>query len=278
MTNRSWQIALALGAVLLMLILPNRVSDRVKGGLRELLAPLHAALSGVAWRAQDAAATVRGFGGLVGENRRMAAELVRLRIEAARLEALEEENERLREMLAFARASPRRLLPAEVMARDASGWWQTVRLNRGARDGVTVSAAVVTIDGLAGRTLAVSDRTTDVLLISDPNCRVSVRLPRTGAFGVLSGTGVSWSGQALCRLDLVNRHLAVRAGDEVVTSGLGGVFPEGLTVGYVETAEPDAAGLVQRATVVPHADLGRIRTAFVVLAPPGESAGREANP
>jgi len=271
-------IGLTLAAILLLLNLPGRVSMGVKSALREALAPMQEALSGIGFRIQDAGSTLRGFGGLVGENRRLTAELVRLREEVRRLESLQEDNDRLRSVLGFARSSPMRWLPAEVIARDAGGWWQTVRLNRGLRDGVTPESAVMTVDGLAGRARDVSANTVDVLLISDPNCRVSVRLPRTGAFGVLSGTGVKWDGQAHCRLELINRHLALQPGDEVMTSGLGGVYPPGLPVGYIETVSMEKSGLTQTATVVPHADLGRMRIAFVVLDSAGPPVLGESRP
>ncbi|MDZ4198420.1 MAG: rod shape-determining protein MreC, partial [Kiritimatiellia bacterium] len=248
-----------------------RISEHVKAGIREALAPLHEALSGAASRTHDAVSTIRGFGGLIGENRRMASEIVRLGEELRRLESLREENDQLREVLGFVRASPRLLLPAEIIARDVGGWWQTVRLNRGIRDGVRVGQAVVTAEGLVGRTRDVSNSTADVLLISDPNCRVSVRFPRTGGFGILSGTGVQWNGRVVCRLELINRHLPIRAGDEVQTSGMGGVFPAGLPVGYVDTVETEASGLTQWASVIPHADLALMRIAFVVGSSPGEA-------
>jgi rod shape-determining protein MreC len=167
-------------------------------------------------------------------------------------------------LIGFRQRTGHHLIAAEVIARDSSGWWQTVRLDRGRNDGVTEDLAVVTPDGLAGRVLEVSDRTADVLLISDPACRVAVRIPRTGSNGVLTGMGVRWNGQVICRIDFINRNHPIRPGDEVVTSGLGGVLPPELPVGYIETIETDAAGLYHRAEVLPRADIARMRRAFVL--------------
>lgn len=253
-----------MAAVLLLLLnLPEPVSTGIKGSLREALAPLHEALSGTALRFQEASSTLRGFGGLIGENRRMAEDLIRLREEVRRLKALQEENDQLRGVLGFVRSSPRRLISAEIIARDVSGWWQTVRLNRGSRAGVEKGFAVRTEDGLIGRTCDVSANTTEVLLISDPSCRVSVRLPRTQAFGILVGTGVSPGGQVLCRLELIDRNLQIRSGDEVITSGLGGVFAEDIPVGYVDSVQKTASGLTQNAWVLPHTDLATMKVVFV---------------
>lgn len=256
--------AALIAAAIILLNLPAAATGRLRGAVREALAPLHGALARMALRARETAGHLRGLGGLVGENRRMAEELALLRRRVHDLSALEAENEDLRAQLGFRRADRRPLLPAEVIARDPAGWWQTVRLDRGARDGLRPDLAVITTDGLIGRTIEVSARTADVLLISDPNSRVSVRLPRTDAVGVLVGAGARPSGRVACRLDFVHRHLPVKPGDEVVTSGLGGVFPRGLVVGYVEAVYTDEQGLYRYAEVIPRADLGQLRYVFVL--------------
>jgi len=258
-----WLTALTL--LLALLNLPSVWSARIKSGLRELVAPLQETVAGVGQRGRETVQTLRGLGGLVLENRRQAEELTRLRQRAREIGMLEEENAALRDQLSYARRASQRLLAAEVIGRDAAGWWQTIRLNQGARAGVLPDRAVVTSDGLAGKTVAISPNTCEALLLSDPTCQTAVRLPRSGAFGILRGRGAPTGGQTVLQLDFLNRHLAIRPGDEVVTSGLGGVFPAGLLVGYVESARLDRNGLYQTADVLPQADLGRLRYAFIVL-------------
>jgi rod shape-determining protein MreC len=194
----------------------------------------------------------------------MAAELLRLRNQLREMKTIEQENIQLRNQLGYLQRVDRRLLPCEVIGRDVSGWWQTVRLGKGVADGVEPDRAVVTANGLVGRTIDVSVRTADVLLISDPTCKVSARITRTGAFGVVRGNGVAWDGRASCRMDFINKNLSVRPGDEVVTSGLGGVFPKGLLIGYVETVQRDSSGLYQQAQILPKASLGMLTYVFVV--------------
>lgn len=279
MRNRSFIVGCVLaGALLLLFLLPESWSLRLKGSLREGLAPLHEVLSGAGLRLREAGSTVRGFGGLVGENRRMAGNLIRLQEEVRRLEALQEENDALRAALGFVRSSPWPLIPAQIIARDVSGWWQTVRINRGRLAGIGPDCAVLTQDGLAGRTMDATGNTAEVLLISDPSCRVAVHLPRSGAYGILRGDGVARNGQVFCRLELVNRNTDLREGDEVRTSGLGGVFPADLPVGYVDSFERDPAGLTQSARVQPHATLGSIRTLFVIPAPDASPPAEDAAP
>lgn len=265
MRERSIVLWVVLGAVLLAVLnLPDAVSRPAKAVVREAIAPLQGAVSGFGRKVREGFRSLRGIGDAITENRKMAAELVRLRSEVRDLQALDRENIQLRAQLAFFRASERRLVPCEVIARDISGWWQTVRLGKGTGDGVGPNMAVVSSDGLVGKTVDVSSRTSDVLLISDPACKVAAQIARTGAFGVLEGTGPSGSGQAVCRMKFINRNIPVLAGDEVVTSGLGGIFPRGLLIGYVDKIFTDESGLFQQADVIPKADLGMLTYAFVV--------------
>ena len=265
MKDRRWIALCAIGLVVLaMMNLPDRASSRVKGAVRDGISPLQAALRGGVRSVQDVVRYVRGVRDLALENRALSEEIVYLRGEMRVAGELERDNRMLREMLGFVRQSPNKLLSAEVIGRDGTGWWQTVRLDKGAASGVAEGRAVLTTDGLIGRTVATSDRTSDVLLLSDPSCKVSVRLKRTETFGVLSGGGGPDRGEApACRMDYVPKTASVEEGDAVVTSGLGGLFPKGLPVGRVARVEMDPAGLYQTAWIDLAADLGKLEYAFV---------------
>lgn len=265
MRDRSIVLWVVLGAVLLVVLnLPASVSSQAKAVLREGIAPLQGALSGFSRWVGESVRSVRGIGGLARENQQMSAELVRLRNEVRDLQSLSQDNAELREQLQFTAQANRLLTPCEVIARDITGWWETIRLSKGLSDGVSLDMAVITSDGLIGKTVDVSARTCDVLLISDPACKVSARIVRTGAFGVVAGNGPARSGQASCQMEFINKNVPVLPGDEVVTSGLGGVFPKGLLIGYVDKVYRDETGLFQRADIIPKADLGMLTYVFVV--------------
>ncbi len=265
MRDNSLIVWVALIAILLVVLnLPEPVSGRAKAAFREGVAPLQGALTSLSRTVSESVRSIRGIGGLVAENRQMAEELVRLRNEVRDLRALEKDNAELREQLQFLRGGNRPLVPCEVIARDITGWWQTIRLGKGSTDGIAPNMAVITSDGLVGRTVDVSLRTCDVLLISDPSCKVSARIARTGSFGLVNGAGPSGSGQKTCQMQFVNKDVPVLAGDEVITAGLGGVFPKGLLVGYVDQVRKDDSGLYQEASIIPKADLGTLTYVFVI--------------
>lgn len=266
MRRRAWITWLALGLTLLVFFnLPQPLSLRLKAVVREGVAPLQRVGASWSTRVRDAWDAFKGIGGAVAERRAMAEEVALLRSRIRDIKDLDRENDALRSQLQFMVRSDKKLLPSEVIGRDVSGWWQTVRLGKGSSAEIQVDTPVITTDGLIGRVTELSPGTADVLLISDPSCYVSVIFPRSGAFGVLQGEGLNRSGTPRCRVDFINKDTVIREGDELVTSGLGGVFPSGLTIGYVEKIKLDESGLYQYASVVPKADLGRLNYVFAVL-------------
>jgi len=277
--DKRFLVGFILIAVVVLLVLPSSLSTRLKVGAREGYAPFLRGTSSLVHKVREGVAVASRAKYAVRERQELLAEIANLRYQVQRLKALERDNELLREQVAFSKRQEHELVLCEVLARgDTSGWWQTVRLNRGSDSGIGPDMAVVTARGLIGKTMEVSRRTSEVLLITDPNSRVSCVCPRTGAFGVLRGTGVSLSGnralEMLCapppgRLDYLSKDISIREADGVMTSGLGGVYPEGLVVGRVRKPKLDASRLYRKAEVVLAADIRRVRYCFVLV--PAES-------
>jgi len=260
-----WTFWLLIGVIVLIAFrLPVPVRQSLKNGTRDLLAPLQELTASYTGRFREAGNAIRARGTLPQRNRELQEEVIRLRNRVTELETLREENFELRQQLGFQARSEWRLAAGMVIARDISGWWQTVRILR--PDGLERDRerAVITSDGLVGRLIRVSDRTADVLLISDPGCRVAVQIGSSQAHGILRGQGLSWNGEILCAVEFIDKNRKLNPGDAVVTSGLGGVFPKGVPVGVLEDIHLNENGLHQSATVRPHADLGRLDVLFVV--------------
>lgn len=236
----------------------------MKQGLRALLAPMQELATSYTRRLHHAGDAIRGWGTLPERHQELQRELVELRRELVELEELREENHLLRRQLGFRERSRWDLLAGHVLARDISGWWQTARVRVPDRSTVQSGQAVVSSEGLVGKIREVSGKTADVLLISDPACRVSVRVRNKNVFGILSGQGLSWRGRVHCKMELMNKDVTLSPGDEVVTSGLGGVFPGGVPVGRIVSVQMDENNLHQSAEVSPSADLANLRVVFLV--------------
>ncbi len=261
MSRETQVMMLGLGAALLVVFnLPDFAARGAKSAVRELLAPYHSALAAAGnWRPRSASPP----------SDREASRAARLQ----RLETLERENDELRRLLGLARRQNPPVYACEVIARDGeAGWWHTARLNRGSRDGISTNDVVITDAGVAGVVREVSPHTADILLISDPGCRIAVRSSRTGDFGLLAGGGfVSRGGDLEMLLPLeypemtfISRDSSLREGDAIVTSGLGGVYPEGHLVGHVRSVQPARSGLYLTARIVPAVDLARLRRVLVL--------------
>lgn len=273
MRDKQLMYGLVVAAMVLVLLnLPASVAGAVQSFVRETVAPLQEVVSGAWSSVREGASSVRGYGGLMAENKRLSEKATELEARVRQLQGLEQQNVSLRAQLGFKRSQSMPLIACAIIGRDPDGWWHTLRINKGAADGVATNLAVISVDGLIGRTISVSPHTADVLLLSDPTCQVSARIARTGAFGVLTGRGPNWQGQVVSRLDYINKNVEIVEGDEVVTSGLGGVFPGGLLVGQVDRVYTDRSGLYQYADIVSKASIGQLEYVFVVRTPREETS------
>jgi rod shape-determining protein MreC len=201
------------------------------------------------------------------ENAVLVAQNNELRAASQLLGNLEEENKRLREALGYRERSSFRLLPAEIIARDATSWWSTAKINRGFSGDVASGLPVLTADGLVGRTTTVAKDLSIVLLLTDENSRVAARIEGTNEQGILSGRRVQTDAPPELVLNFLNRDANLQPGMKVFTAGVsGGVFPAGIPLGVVKefrTRELDG-----EATIEPAADFSNLEDVFVVLDTP----------
>jgi rod shape-determining protein MreC len=210
----------------------------------------------------------RGYFYLVGaqkENEELKRELQELKLQVNRYREADLANQRLRALLNFKKSIATPLLPAELVAFDPSGWFQTILIDKGRSDGVAQDMAVVSADGLMGRVIGVSSHHAKVLLIVDANSAVDALIQRSRVRGVLVGLGGD-----LCLLKYVQRNEDVQVGDRVISSGMGGVFPKGLLLGTVQEVVRGSSGLFQRVEVEPAANFSRLEEVMVVIQPPPE--------
>ena len=179
----------------------------------------------------DAATRAR----LSEENRHLRNELLLGAARQARLQVEAEENARLRGLLGAARRGGLDVQLAPILDVDLDPTRQRLMLNAGTRSGVRPGQAVIDAGGLVGQVIEATPTTAVVLLLTDPDHAVPVAVARTGVRLIAYGTGRS------DMLELRNVPLSsdVRAGDVLITSGLGGRFPAGFPVGTIDSLRPD---------------------------------------
>jgi rod shape-determining protein MreC len=200
------------------------------------------------------------------EEKGLLEKLDRLRVETA-----EAENDRLTRLVGMTplpRFSP---LVARVWARETSGGFQSLVIRRGGRDGLRPADPVITLAGdreaVVGQVAEVFPGTARLTLLTDPSSAVSALVPRTGDQGAAEGAGPS-----SLHLNYLFADAEVRPGDEVVTAGLGNVFPRGVLLGIVESVDNAGPESFRRALVRPAARIGRLSEVVVLRRSDGGNA------
>jgi len=202
------------------------------------------------------------------ENLRLQAEVRRLQRENDALRESAQAVGRLRRLLLFKQQVSVAMIPAEVIASSPSAWFRTIVINKGDRDGLKKGMPVVTWERVVGRVMRTSPGSSIILLIVDRNSSVDVLVQRTRTRGIVEGDGGS-----RCQLRYVTRTDDIQAGDRIITSGLGGIFPKGLSLGEAVMVEQKDYGLFHVVEVRPSADFSRLEEVMVILHPGGEREG-----
>lgn len=182
------------------------------------------------------------------------------------MEELRKENERLRELLQFKKEFPWKAIPARVIGRDLAPWRRTIVIDKGTRDGVRKRMAVVCSQGLVGRVVEAGPLSARVILLLDPESRVSTLLQGSRDLGVAEGQGATW-----LRMTHLDREATVQVGDRVVTSGLGGVYPKGIPIGVIEMVGTEKEGLELFASVRPFVDFSKLEEVLCIASSPPAS-------
>lgn len=231
--------------------------------------------NGAGWFSRHVGTRVRGLFSrmdLAVENRRLRDEVALLRMELTRVTG--------RRLNGSDKAMPGAWLAAPVLSRGGvTGAKGFLRLGKGTADGVKTGQAVAVPDGLVGRVTAVSPHTCEVRLITDPSirvaCEVETGVPAWGpVYGILSGGGTHRVSQEVAgtllyvinplRLRHLDRQPELPPRAKIITSGLGGIFPRGLVVGFLlDGPHEDESKLEREGEVEPAVDFPSLESVFI---------------
>jgi len=223
-------------------------------------AKVRAAVQVALWPSQRAVSLAEEYCSLLGRNRRLAKALAEATVNGDLLAELESENERLRDLLDFAKRSEFELIPAQVVRRDAGPLCEVLLVDKGRRDGVGERMTVVCERGLVGVVVNAGESSSEVRLLTSKDFAASATIAGKNVHGV-----VKWD-PALWKLKMLNVpvHEDVTEGDVVLTSSLGGNFVDGVRVGRVERVRPGEEGLFKEITLETPAYLWSVREVFVI--------------
>lgn len=166
------------------------------------------------------------------ENEQLKQRVQELEFEIQQKAGLSEENARLKSLLELKNQSAYKVVPAQIIGRDPSAWYDTVIVNKGTLDGVKLNSPIVNDGGLIGRVTAVSPLTAQVTLITKNKAGlggVIGELGASSAIGVVTGSGK----RDMLEMGYVPGSIPVQNGEIVYTTGQDGIYPPGLKIGEV---------------------------------------------
>ena len=179
------------------------------------------------------------------------------------LRGLESENNRLRAALGYHERARFQLMPAQIIGRDASTWYNTIIIDRGSKELIAPDMPVITEEGLVGKTTVVSPDSSIVVLISDETCKVAANVEGTREQGIVRGERTSSGVMPEISMSFLSKQANLQPGMKVFSSGVGGVFPAGVLIGSVR--EFKVRELDGYATITPAVDLTTLQDVFVVV-------------
>lgn len=213
---------------------------------------------------QADSAVISGVKNLLGigkedEDRRLLNNARRLASESSKYAAIESENSRLRALLDLKSKRTDTVTVAEVFARDPTNWFQILWINKGISDGISKDMTAVTDAGLVGRIYRTLGGKASIILLTDVNSAVAVRIQPFGIDGILEGRGTRD-----CFLKYIPQDVEIEVGLPVLTSGLDDIYPEGLLVGYITGIKKKSGEFFWDIEVKPAQDLNAVEEVVIL--------------
>ena len=261
---------IAIGIVVLVTVvilsLPSHATSHLKLAIGSLFLPLFGLAGTSQQLPADLADSVLPRRELLKQIDNLRRENQQLKVQALQAAATARENDQLSSLIGWQRQTPWKLKLANVIMRDPANWWRTVQIDLGSRDGLRENLPVLTNDGLVGRISAVGVVSSQVILIGDPNCKVSALVDNPAHdVGILGAS--SPLDNSIVELTYLASSANLKSGQKVFTSGLGEIFPKGIPIGQIVDAQPVEYGLYTEARVKLNVNLGALEQVWVLTNP-----------
>lgn len=233
--------------------------------LSTIVAPVQKVFFNIATSIESGIAFISEINTLKDQNETLTVMVEQLEEENRRLQALKDENVRLREMLGLQQELENfEILGAQIIAKDPGNWFHVFTINKGTAHGVKNQSAVITNKGLVGHVFDVRRNSAKVMSIIDSDSAVSALMDRTRDIAVVKGD-LTLRQEGLCKLSYVSKEADIIEGDAVITSGLGGIYPKGILIGRITQISKRPYEITQHAIVEPEVDFKRLEKVFIIL-------------
>lgn len=264
------KVILGIVTVLLIIVItlstiPSLKPNFVSNAVNLVVSPVQKGISSVINSVQNFFDVLFNMDEFEGEKEELRARVVFLENEIRETEELKKENTRLRTMLEMReRLVQYETETAEVIAKDPGNWFVVFTVDKGSAQGVELYDPVITDKGLVGYVSEVDINSSKVTSIIDSTTSVAATVKRTGDSAVVEGD-LKLQEQGRCRMVYVDKGSIITEGDELETSGMGGIYPRGIYIGKVMEITGDGTGLSQQAMVEPAVDFDSVSEVFIII-------------
>ncbi len=261
--QRTIIILLILVSIILALLSIDRSAPTiVENGVGSAIKPIQETNTGISGWFENIFKYFSDQGDLIEENAKLKEELIASRSELSRLNLVESENVELTALLKMqTRYTQYSTVGAQVIAKNPGNWYTSFTINKGTNEGLEKNMVVINGDGLVGKISECGYNYSKVVSIIDDTDAVSAQSLRTGDIGYITA---NYQQEGYCRMQYSEDNMDILVGDELVTSHLSEIFPQGITIGYVRDLTGDENSLAKYATIEPAVDFSNLNYVLVI--------------
>ena len=234
----------------------------LEGLVLKIFSPINRGISILSDSTKNYAKAIVEFKKIEEKNKKLNEELKLILQENAILKEKLIAYDRLKKILDLRESFSYKMIPSLVISREPGNWFNSIIIDKGSKDGVQKNMAIATYYGLVGRVVSVDSHSSKVLLILDQRSAVGGMVQRSRDIGVVKGSEKNY-----CFMEYLSCDADIKIGDKVITSGLGSIFPKGITIGKVIDIKKDTHALFQEVLIRPEVDFTKLEEVFIVKIP-----------
>jgi rod shape-determining protein MreC len=193
------------------------------------------------------------------ENMVLRKEIAVISLKIQRCTNIKRENKILRELYSFKPMIDYNLIPCEIIGKNPGLYNSSIIIDGGIEDSIQKNMPVISAKGLVGKIIEISQKSSELVTLYNRSSFVSAIALRSRVHGI-----VKWQSGGVMVLDDVPLHSDIKAGDTLLTSGMGGVFPKGIFIGEVIKVEESPKEIVMKIEIVPFVDYSLLEEVFVI--------------
>lgn len=229
-----------------------------------VLSPFQSAFAAVSDKVTDFTGWFAQANELYEENQQLQEENIELQNQLIEMEQLRAENEQYKEYLGIIDDyEDITLEPAFVIGRDALDSYYSFTVDKGSTDGIELYDTVISSSGVVGIIVEVYTYTSKVMTVLDPSFSMAVLVTQTNDTGIVSGN-TDLAGEGFTMLSYLSNDSEAEVGDQVITSGISGLYPADLILGTITSIESESHGKSLYAVIEPAVDVQEIKDVFII--------------